>query len=152
MAPTAYADDAVESILVPTDGSDAATAALERALSIADASDAVVHVLAVVDVTTAPLEFDVEFVDRLERAKTGLVEDVVAAYEGHEAGVTGDVRRGRPAQVIVQYADEHDIDLIVLGRTGRDGLTKPFLGSTTRRVTRSAPVPVLVVPASSGGD
>ena len=140
MAPTAYADESVESILVPTDGSDAAEAALECALSIADASDAVAHVLAVVDVTTAPLEFDVEFVDRLERAKTGLVEDVVAAYEGHEAGVTGDVRRGRPAQVIV------------LGRTGRDGLTKPFLGSTTRRVTRSSPVPVLVVPASSDGD
>ena len=152
MAPTAYADESVESILVPTDGSDAAEAALECAFSIADASDAVVHVLAVVDVTTAPFEFDVDLVDRLERAKTGLVEDVVDAYDGHEASVTGDVRRGRPARVIVQYADEHDIDLIVIGRTGRDGLATQLLGSTTRRVTRSSPVPVLVVPVSSDGD
>lgn len=142
-------DDTPREILVPTDGSDAAAAALEFALSLADEPDATVHVLAVVDVTDDPLTFDAELVHDLERAKARLVEEIAAAYADHDADVTGTVRRGRPARTIVDYVDERDIDLIVLGRTGRSERTKrtpALLGSTSDRVVRTAPVPVLVVP------
>lgn len=149
MTASKHDDKSPTSILVPTDGSDAAAAALDIALSIADGSDATVHVLAVVDVTGAPLRFDAELVHDLERAKECLVNEVVATYADHDADVTGGVRRGRPARAIVDYADEQDIDLIVLGRSGRSGIAPPLLGSTADRVVRTASTPVLIVPEAT---
>jgi nucleotide-binding universal stress UspA family protein len=149
MDSTAHVDGPVRTILVPTDGSDAAEAALEHAGSIADAAEASVHVLAVVDTTDAPSTFDVAFVDALERAKRRLA-DGLDGLDNRDIDGTGAVLRGRPAQTIVRYADEHEVDLIVLGRTGQSGLVAPLLGSTTNRVVRTSPVPVMVVSAEMG--
>ncbi|MFP8954101.1 universal stress protein [Natrialbaceae archaeon A-arb3/5] len=134
------------SILVPTDGSDAAEAALDRALTIAEPTDAIVHVLTVVDTDGAPLRFDVETVHELEESKNRLVDEITAALDGHGVDVTGAVRRGRPAREIVRYAEEHDIDLLVIGRTGQQRVAAALLGSTTDRVVRTASIPVIVVP------
>ncbi len=46
---------------------------------------------------------------------------------------------------VVEYAADHDADLIVLGRTGQSGLSEVLLGSTTDRVLRRADAPVLTV-------
>ncbi|MFC6719051.1 universal stress protein [Natrialbaceae archaeon GCM10025810] len=144
-------DGTLRTILVPIDGSDGAAAALDLALSLADGTEATVHVLAVVDVTDAPLWFDAALVSDLERAKDRLVGEVVATYDDHDAHVTGAVRRGRPARTIVDYADEQAIDLIVLGRSGRSGIAPPLLGSTADRVVRTATTSVLVVPDEVAG-
>jgi universal stress protein A len=55
------------------------------------------------------------------------------------------VRTGIPQQEIVGIADEHRIDLIILGTHGRTGLAHFFLGSTAEQVVRHAPCPVMVV-------
>lgn len=56
------------------------------------------------------------------------------------------VENGNPADVIIQQAERHQADLIVMGTEA--GATSPskWLGSTTRRVTLNAKKPVLVVP------
>lgn len=136
----------VESILVPIDGSDAATAALETALSIAETAGASVHVLAVVDVESQPLRFDTDFVADLEDARRRLVSEVRSEYGDRTVPITGSIRRGVPARAILREASERDVDLIVLGRSGRSGIVAPLLGSTTARVLRQATVPVLVAP------
>jgi nucleotide-binding universal stress UspA family protein len=146
---TEHNDGTPRTILVPIDGSDAASAALDLALSLADGTDAIVHVLAVVDVTADPMRFDAALVSHLERAKERLVDEVVATAADHDADVTGAVRRGRPARTIVDYADERDIELIVLGRSGRSGIAAPLLGSTADRVVRTASTPVLIVPEAT---
>ncbi|MEF8773585.1 MAG: universal stress protein [Halobacteriales archaeon] len=46
---------------------------------------------------------------------------------------------------IVAYVDEHDVDLVVVGKRGRSDPDKPLLGSTTRRVTARLDVPVFTV-------
>ncbi|ARS91000.1 universal stress protein [Natrarchaeobaculum aegyptiacum] len=152
MSPDA-ADD-VESILVPIDGSDAATAALETALSLAETAGASVHVLAVVDVESGPLRFDTDFVTDLEDARRRLLEEVRSEYGDRTVPVTGSIRRGVPARAILREASERDVDLIVLGRSGATGIVAPLLGSTTARVLRRATVPVLVAPGEdeSGTD
>jgi len=129
---TEHNDGTPRTILVPIDGSDAASAALDLALSLADGTDAIVHVLAVVDVTADPMRFDAALVSDLERAKERLVDEVVATAADHDADVTGAVRRGRPARTIVDYADERDIELIVLGRSGRSGIAAPFTPGVRR--------------------
>lgn len=50
-----------------------------------------------------------------------------------------------PAEAIVEYAKEHDIDLIVMGTHGRRGFTHMVMGSVAERVVRTAPCPVLTM-------
>jgi nucleotide-binding universal stress UspA family protein len=52
---------------------------------------------------------------------------------------------GRPARAIVAYADEHDVDEIVMGSHGREGVTRVLLGSVAETVVRRSPVPVTIV-------
>ncbi len=52
---------------------------------------------------------------------------------------------GRPTKVIVEYADEHDINQIVMGSHGRSGMSRILLGSVAEIVVRRASVPVTVV-------
>ena len=142
--------DAFDSILVPTDGSDAAHAALVHALVLARPYGAAVHVLTVVDPSANPLAFGVEEVDELNRAAQTIVDDLVDAYVDHAVEVHGAVRRGRPHRQILAYADEMGIDLLVVGRTGVHGVSRSLLGSTTDRLIRSSSIPVTVVPSGTG--
>ena len=57
-----------------------------------------------------------------------------------------EVRRGETEQIIVDYADECDADLIVVGSPNRSWLEALLNTSVARKVTRSALCPVLVVP------
>jgi nucleotide-binding universal stress UspA family protein len=65
-------------------------------------------------------------------------EDIV----GH---IDTDTIVGRPASGIVEYAEDHDIDLVVVGSHGRTGVSRLLLGSNAERVVRRSPVPVTVV-------
>jgi len=71
----------------------------------------------------------------------------VVAERGAERGVAivEHVSGGRPHKVIGDYAENHDIDLIVMGSHGRAGVRRALLGSVTERTLRSTHVPVLVV-------
>lgn len=55
------------------------------------------------------------------------------------------VRSGKPAQVILQTAQETGSDLIALGAKGHTSLREKLLGSTTEQVLQTSPVPVLFV-------
>lgn len=56
-----------------------------------------------------------------------------------------EVARGQPADAIIQFAQERDVDLIVMGTHGRSGLQHVLLGSVAEKVVRHAPCPVLTV-------
>jgi len=55
------------------------------------------------------------------------------------------VQKGNPVEVILAVAEEKNCDLIVMGTHGRGALADVVMGSTTRRVIRRSPKPVLVV-------
>lgn len=57
------------------------------------------------------------------------------------------VRGVAAAPAILQYADAHDVDLVVMGRHGRRGLQRTVLGSVAEAVVLDAPCPVVTVPA-----
>ena len=57
------------------------------------------------------------------------------------------VRRGDPHETIIEYADDVDADVIVMGTHGRTGLDRRVLGSVTERTVRLSDVPVLTVRA-----
>lgn len=138
-----------DSILVPTDGSDASASALDAAIGLAAVYDAGVHVVHVVE--TDQYGPAVRSAQRDALRERGA--DYVAGFETRlrDAGierVTTAVREGRPAETILAYSDERAVDCIVMSTHGRTGVARRLLGSTTERVLRATVRPVLCVPSA----
>lgn len=135
-------------ILIPTDGSDGTDQAIDHALASADEATTI-HTLAVVDrrlYLSADKESQDAVLETLREESDRAVESVVDRIEeaGYEA--VGVVREGIPHAEIVSYADDVDIDLIVVGSHGRTGREKIVnFGSVTDRVISNVGRPVLVV-------
>lgn len=62
--------------------------------------------------------------------------------------IRGTVAAGSPYRQILNYADENDVDLIVMGTHGRQGVERYLLGSVAEKVVRTADCPVLTVSSS----
>ena len=141
-----------DTVLVPTDGSDHAVRAAEHASYLADAFDATVHVVTVVDVQSAAGPFDAggvskEFVARLEEHGEAAVDAIQTAVDGDGAVETATLR-GTPAETILAYVTDHDVDLVTMGTHGRTGVDRYVTGSVTERVVSRSEVPVLTVRAT----
>ncbi len=129
-------------VLVATDDSPQAEGAVARAIDLAEAFDADLHVLYVVDerlgrtaATRDPYEgIGKEALSEAERDAT--VRDV---------RVTTSLEEGHPASEILDYAADHAVDLIVVGGTGKSAVERFFIGTTAERVVRKAGMSVLVV-------
>ncbi|ESS08519.1 MAG: universal stress protein UspA related nucleotide-binding protein [uncultured archaeon A07HN63] len=137
-----------ESLLVPTDGSDPATQALDLAAEAAADTAATLNVLSAVDTSVFAGSDALPQLDALEaeastavdaaadRAASAGVAEVVTAVE-HGSSIPAAIR---------SYADEAGVDCILLGTHGRTGLNRYLLGSVAEALVRSADRPVLIVP------
>lgn len=143
-------DPDFETVLVPTDGSDAASLAADYGITLAAATDAAMHVVHVVDLTAVSGEFgSVEILDALEGVGQEAVDAIIdRADETDLRSVEASVLSGTPAQALLDYVDKRDIDIIVMGTHGRAGLDRYLLGSVTEKIVRLADVPVLTVAPS----
>ncbi|WP_135806557.1 universal stress protein [Halorussus marinus] len=139
-----------ERILIPTDGSDAVDPAVERAIDLASTYDAELHAVNVVNLASLSTEIHTPAViESFEEQGEVAVEAIAerAADAGVE-DVATEVIHGTPHRTILDYADDHDVDMIVMGTHGRSGLNRYLLGSVTEKVVRTADVPVLTVRTS----
>lgn len=142
-----------DTILVPTDGSEHARRAADHGLFLADRFDAHVHVLSVVDVRGAAGPFDVggvreEFVAELEAEGTEAVEAIEDRFPDHDSLETA-VVEGTPEETILEYATEHEVDLVAMGTHGRTGVERYVAGSVCEHVLRKAPMPVFTARAAA---
>ena len=135
-----------DEILFPTDGSDGADDVFDHVLEIADAHGSRVRVLNVAD-TNQPsvLREGGDVLDVLKEEGKRIVGDTADRARERGVSVITEVIQGQPYRTIVDYADSHGVDLIVMPTHGRQGLERFLLGSTTERVIRRAEVPVLTV-------
>lgn len=134
-----------QELLLATDGSDGARQATDHAIELASRLDATLHVVSVSedgphgsekrDQMRADLEDQAE--EALERAKTE------ATGQGIDVATT--IRHGVPQEEIIDVAEEHGADMIVVGTVGRTGLDHLIVGSVAEEVVRNAPVPVVTV-------
>lgn len=136
-----------DEILVPTDGSPAAAAAVDHAVTLADRFDATLHTLYVVDASAySTLEAGSDIVaETLEKEGEGAVARIAEAAAEESIPTVEAVVSGTAYRSIIEYADEEDVDMIVMGTHGRQGIDRYLLGSVTERVVRSASQPVLTV-------
>ncbi|WP_226013408.1 universal stress protein [Halomicrobium salinisoli] len=136
-------------VLVPTDGSDGAAAAVGPAVDVADAYDARLHALSVVD--TRPVGLDVRTEPPYETPEERADRAVESVAERAEAADIGEVETsvayGVPYETIRSYVREHDVDLVVMGTRGRTGVERYLLGSVAEKTVRTSAVPVMTVHA-----
>jgi nucleotide-binding universal stress UspA family protein len=79
------------------------------------------------------------------RARSQSVFDEARTELPESTTVTTRIEVGRPAQTIVEVAKEGDVDHIVIGSHGREGISRVILGSVAEHVVRRSPVPTTVV-------
>lgn len=139
----------INSLLIPTDGSDVATQTAHSGLDLATQFDAEVHVISVAD---SSLATGVGYSGDSPRMRRRLREQATERADslGQEAAarginVTTAIREGIPAQEIIEYATDHDLDGIVIGTSGRGGVSRALIGSVADKVIRTATIPVITL-------
>ncbi|WP_254525497.1 universal stress protein [Natrinema caseinilyticum] len=134
-------------ILVPTDGSDQASAAVDLGIETAAETGATLDLLSVVSVTRYGTDAKTDqLIDHLEKNARSALE-TAAADAADDVDVRTAVSVGTVHREISAYAERKDVDLLVMGTHGRSDVERELLGSVTERVLRTAPVPVLTVRA-----
>lgn len=145
-----------DKILIPTDFSECSNKALDLALLLAQRFAASLHLLHVVvmhsDDPFSPvsqLPDAGEIYQRLEELAASEMRDLLSARPADTLDVRTVQRQAvAAAPDIVEYAEEKQIDLLVMGAHGRRGFRRFLLGSVTEEVVRLAPCPVLTLRAT----
>ena len=145
----------LERILYPTDFSEFSLHALPHVLALADAFDAGLNCLHVVDeayqywssmgpesIPVGPPPEDI-----VALAQTRIKQFVEEHFADRPQVPTTCVRLGRPFAEIIGYAREIEADMIILATHGRGAIAHMLLGSTTEKVVRKAACAVLTVRA-----
>ena len=135
-------------ILVPTDGSEFAVKAQKHALFLAKVSGAEIIAVSVTEnnfVNGIPLDDEVYQLNQIlnERSEENLKE--FDKLNEDNIKVTHVVREGSPAKVILEVSKEENVDLIVMGSSGKSGFDRFIMGSVADKVVNSAKCAVLVV-------
>ena len=143
-----------KNILVPTDGSDLATNAVEQAIHFAKETGAKITAMTVTEpfpphlgsVASNQLEYaPIEYIKHAEAYADTVLGAVSAA--ANSAGVACEVlhvEHGQIYQAIIDAADARKCDLIVMASHGRRGVSAIVLGSETVKVLTHSKIPVLV--------
>ena len=93
--------------------------------------------------------YEVDDVD--QKAKHDIDERIANTYlsrtpEGVKLEIA--IRVGKDSDAILEFAEEKNIDLIVMGRHGRSSLGKVLFGNVTEKISRKAQCAVLIIPLS----
>ncbi|WP_169302483.1 universal stress protein [Halorientalis salina] len=140
-----------ETVLVPTDGSETATSAVDHAIDAAQRHDATVHLLYVVDssvANAAPGLAMSEIKEKLEPEGERALAELESKVEEADLETVTEMRKGTPDTEILNYIDNADADLVVMGSTGKSIRERERVGSVTDSLVRKAGVPVMSVPGN----
>lgn len=133
----------IEHVLVAFDESPQATHALRHALATFPEADlTALHIV-------NPAEYG-HTSEEIERARESAEDSLAAAVDiGREHGTDIEtvIDQGGTSKTIVEFVESNDIDHVVLGSHGRQGISRFLLGSVAETVARRAPVSVTIIRA-----
>lgn len=136
-------------ILVPVDFSEPSSRAFKLALLLARARDATVHLMHDIEVPTETITGATIIKEEMEKAyaeSNDKMEELEQLPEAEDVQVNRVILKSTdPKRSILTYAEENDIDLIVMGTHGRTDPVEGILGSTAERVLRRSSSPTLTV-------
>jgi nucleotide-binding universal stress UspA family protein len=160
--PWAGEEEAVgfEDILAPIDFSDHSRDALRVSKVFSNQYEARLHLLFVAEKRMVPtfsdtglpgvgvVEMDPEIVKNAEKALQQLDENI----GGPAVQSAYHVQEGNVSENVIDFAETHGVDLIVMATRGLTGVDRFLMGSNTERIVRVAPCPVLTLPTQAAGE
>jgi len=149
-------------LLVPFDTSELSIKALEKAVELSTVNQSQIFILHVINEIPLPIHYSKIESKNNEITITPLVnklhgeirnemimilEDVKNKYAKHNVSITTEIKIGEPAEMIVDFTKQNNIDLIVMGSIGHKGLSGMFkkLGSVARKVAEEVDCALLIV-------
>ena len=141
-----------DTILMPVDGSDVSSHALDEGLKLASALGSGVILMYVVDMTIATMPEAELGMSNIEVMRKSFVEqgEKVVRVAGEAAAAKGVrfetvIAEGDVQDEILGMAEEKKVELIIIGTHGRRGLNRLLLGSVAESVSKRAHCPVLLI-------
>ncbi|AKB17436.1 MULTISPECIES: universal stress protein [unclassified Methanosarcina] len=136
-------------IVIATDGSANNQKAISYGIEIAKISGATVHALYVVDTSSfssIPMDTGWEAMyEILKKEGEKAVSEVKKQGDAAGVDVKEVLEEGHPSNEILEFAENNNVDLIVMGTLGKTGLDRFLMGSVAEKVVRGSTVPVMVV-------
>ncbi|MFD1589428.1 universal stress protein [Halorientalis brevis] len=133
-------------VLVPYDGSDQARLALDHAFEqFPDGDVTILHLIEPFPDHSKAAGHPSERLDHVFAERQRLLDEAKAVGEGHGGTIRTTLIYGRPRTEVPHYIETNDFDQIVMGSRGLGGTANLLLGSVSREVIRTTPVPVTVV-------
>ena len=145
---------APKNILVPTDFSKFADAALKKAVEIATQYDSKIYLLHVIDkqIQQCAVDYCIDYAvvkqlenDSIKASRDKLKKEAEAIIKTKKIKVIFDVKNGVPSEVILSEQKAKKIDLVVIASHGKTGLLKQLMGSVADKVVKGSKCPVIVV-------
>ncbi len=142
--------DMYKKILVPTDGSDFAKKAEHVALEMAKLMDSEIIAVSIIEnsfVNGLPLDDEVYELNTIlkEDSENNIKEfEHMDDEEDFNVKITSIIKEGSPAKEILKVAEEENVDLIVIGSSGKSRFDKFLMGSVADKVSKHAHCSVLV--------
>lgn len=138
-----------KNIVIATDGSENSRKAISCGIKIAKLSGATVYAIHVIDTPSMVSEIWTagrELIQEL-MIKDGkkILSETKKIIEDSGLEVKDILLDGHPGEEIIKFAEDNNIDLIVMGTLGATGLEKFLMGSVAEKVVRFSKVPVMVV-------
>ncbi|VFJ12365.1 universal stress protein [Candidatus Nitrosocosmicus franklandus] len=149
-------------ILVPFDTSELSVKALEKAMELSAENQTQIFILHVIneipipiryskiesknnEVTITPLAKKIH--EEIKNEMILILEDVKNKYATNYISISTEIKIGDPVEMIVDFAKQNNIELIVMGSIGHKGITGMFkrLGSVARRIVEEVEIAVLIV-------
>lgn len=144
-------------ILIPTDGSIHSNNALRHAIWIGSELNSDIIVLNVIENHYLELTSQYSLINRMENVLVDNAKDSINMAWGiltemkiegkcrEDLNLDTKIREGNPPSEIIRMINEEKIDLVVMGKSGKKGVTRFLMGSTALKVIRSAPCSVLTI-------
>ena len=142
----------IKRILVPIDGSEISERAVQQAVNLAKANDAVIDFLYVANITgvmsgqqmTANVFLPELVLDAATKTGDAILERTMSKLP---AGVAANTHceAGNPSTVILEFAGDLNSDLIIMGTRGLGAIKGMLLGSVSQNIIERAKCPVMVV-------
>lgn len=138
-------------VILAIDASEEATNVARTAFELARLLEVPVEIVHVLERSLLDALRAADDRDRIRADRRELLAEVES--QGAELGVNvaSTLLEGRPAERITAFASEQPNPVIVLGRQGRDSVSRKFLGGVTERVLESGGTPVLIEPGTGPG-
>lgn len=139
----------MKNILVAIDGLRFSDIAMDKAKELADIYGSKVTILHVDDsrqnILNRPSEFDEEYAEMFDKLSRNVLESGRQRLAALGDRLTVKKMEGNVANTIIDYANENDFDLVILGPRGKGKVERFLLGSVTLKVTAHVNKPVLIV-------